>query len=425
MYRLALPIMFVVLTALARRSLASPGQKLFSSSTAKMTSKKAILSVEAQRPMHWQTLDPFLFCAHHIDNYPASAGKGDKFEDMGVESKLKRGRDIGSDFGGLNGFNMYHGEIVPGFPSHPHYGFETITVAEKGLVDHFDSHGATARYGNGDVQWLTAGAGIQHGEMFPLVNSDKPNPAEIFQIWLNLPKAKKKSKPYFSMAWNVDQPRESFGEPGKQAHVRVVGGNVFGMKGVPSPPDSYASDARSEIVLATIVLDPDATLKLPAANASDINRAVFFYEGAAITVEGREIKQNVSRVVLAANQEVEIKNTGGNEVKLLFMQGRPLNEPVVQQGPFVTSSREELAEVYNSFRSTQFGGWRWGRSDMVHPRSEGRFLMIDGKRTDAPSEREHEHKEEKESDNAVGDACAVKKSVKYSSIEVGSEAKTQ
>ena len=93
------------------------------------------------------------------------------------------------------------------FPQHPHRGFETVTFVRQGFIDHSDSLGATARFGRGDVQWLTAGEGIVHCEMFPLLDLDGPNPCELFQIWLNLPAADKMVEPYFTMLWNEDIPR--------------------------------------------------------------------------------------------------------------------------------------------------------------------------------------------------------------------------
>ena len=78
---------------------------------------------------------------------------------------------------------MYHGDRIPGFPKHPHRGFETLTCTMDGLIDHADSMGNAARYGQGDLQWLTAAGGIMHSEMFPLVHEDKHNPTRFFQIW--------------------------------------------------------------------------------------------------------------------------------------------------------------------------------------------------------------------------------------------------
>lgn len=133
----------------------------------------------------WQTQDPFLFCVHHEDLYP----KGNK--ELGPATSLE-GRMIGQDFTIKDGWRMYHGSKVPGFPAHPHCGFETVTAVRKGLVDHSDSLGAAGRFGNGDVQWMTAGKGVQHSEMFPLLKEDEENPLELFQIWLNLPRASKR-----------------------------------------------------------------------------------------------------------------------------------------------------------------------------------------------------------------------------------------
>ena len=98
----------------------------------------------------WPTVDPFLFCVHHLDRYPAADGE------LAPAAPLD-GRNLGQDFDGIDGWRMYHGHRLPGFPAHPHRGFETITYVRRGLVDHSDSLGASARYGRGDVQWMTAG----------------------------------------------------------------------------------------------------------------------------------------------------------------------------------------------------------------------------------------------------------------------------
>ena len=148
----------------------------------------------------WQTIDPFLFCVHHLDFYP----EGD--ENMGPSSDLLRGRDLGMDFSGKQGWSMYHGTKVPGFPQHPHRGFETVTIAQRGVIDHTDSLGAAARFGHGDVQWMTAGKGIVHSETFPLLDREEENTLELFQIWLNLPASHKLVEPHFKMLWHEDIP---------------------------------------------------------------------------------------------------------------------------------------------------------------------------------------------------------------------------
>ncbi len=166
----------------------------------------------------WETSDPFLFCVHHNDAYPAAN------ERLGPAASLA-GRQLGQDFEGKDGWRMYHGSVVPGFPQHPHRGFETVTIMRHGYIDHSDSLGATARFGPGDVQWLTAGRGIVHAEMFPLLNREGPNPLELFQIWLNLPGADKFVEPHFAMLWSQDIPRHTMRDAyGRTTEITVVAG---------------------------------------------------------------------------------------------------------------------------------------------------------------------------------------------------------
>ena len=131
-----------------------------------MTTDLVLQTVPLRSPTPWYTMDPFLFCVHHLDHYPSAKA------DMSPNASL-RGRDIGRDFSGKDGWSMYHGRRVPGFPRHPHRGFETITIARQGYIDHSDSMGAKARFGTGDVQWMTAGRGVVHSEMFPLLQQEQ------------------------------------------------------------------------------------------------------------------------------------------------------------------------------------------------------------------------------------------------------------
>jgi redox-sensitive bicupin YhaK (pirin superfamily) len=324
----------------------------------------------------WQTIDPFLFCVHHNDAYPQGNAN------LGPDASLA-GRNMGQDFGGKDGWSMYHGQTIPGFPSHPHRGFETVTITRAGLIDHSDSLGATARFGGGDVQWLTAGKGVVHCEMFPLLKTDQPNPAELFQIWLNLPARNKMVEPHFTMFWREDIARVlSKDDQGRTTELACIAGTLGDARGLPPPPDSWASQPGSDLAIWTLKMEPGARWTLPAASGHGTRRMLYFFEGSALTIAGQAVPPG-SAIELAANQAVEL--AGGPEVtELLVLQGRPIGEPVVQYGPFVMNTKAEVQQAYADYRATEFGGWPWPASDPVHPREQGRFAQhVDG-RTDMP-----------------------------------------
>lgn len=320
----------------------------------------------------WETADPFLFCVHHEDKFP----KGN--EHMGPASSLA-GRHIGNDFIVKDGFRMYHGKKVPGFPGHPHRGFETITVVREGLVDHADSVGAAGRYGNGDVQWMTAGKGVQHSEMFPCLSTEKENPLELFQIWLNLPRKSKMVEPHFKMFWKEKLGKyKASDKEGRKVEVEVIAGKLGTVAAPAPPPNSWAADPKNEVGVWNMHLDPNVEWRLPAASAG-VNRTLYFYQGEGIEVAGQKIPRYHSVEVLASESLV-IRN-GNHPSKILVLQGRPIGEPVIQYGPFVMNSKQEIQEAFEDFHRTQFGGWPWPRYDQVHARSEGRFaLHADGKK---------------------------------------------
>lgn len=324
----------------------------------------------------WHTADPFLFCVHHDDAYP----KGN--EVMGPEASLA-GRNLGNDFDGIDGWRMYHGQVVPGFPQHPHRGFETVTIARRGFIDHSDSLGATARFGQGDVQWLTAGKGIVHCEMFPLVKRDADNPVELFQLWLNLPRAHKMVEPHFSMLWKPTIPIvERRDEQGRLARVTVVAGAFLDVRPPAPPPKSWASVPGSDVAIWTIELAPGATLTLPKASAG-INRTVYVFRGTSARIDGVSLPKGVG--VAVKPDEALLVEGGPDGSELLVLQGRPIAEPVAQYGPFVMNSQHEILEAFADYRKTEFGGWPFDRDDPVHPRDQRRFARhADGRVEQAP-----------------------------------------
>ena len=319
----------------------------------------------------WETSDPFLFCVHHEDFYPSGN------DQLGPSTGLE-GRSLGNDFTIKDGFRMYHGTEVPGFPAHPHRGFETVTIAKKGLVDHSDSLGAAGRFGNGDVQWMTAGKGVQHSEMFPLLNQKKDNPFELFQIWLNLPKIKKMAEPHFAMLWKEEIPVYTFTDKnGLKTDIDVIAGQIGGSESPAPAPDSWAANPENEVGIWTIKMEPNATFNLPKAS-NGINRRLYLYKGASVKIGEKDLP-NYHAARLNVAQDILIEN-GSDESYLLMLQGRPIDEPVVQHGPFVMNTAQEIQNTINVFQATQFGGWPWPQHDHVHPKEKGRFARFaDGK----------------------------------------------
>ena len=309
----------------------------------------------------WPTVDPFLFCVHHDDAYPAGNGS------FGPDASLA-GRDIGADFAGVDGWRMYHGTEVAGFPQHPHRGFETVTYVRNGVIDHSDSLGAAARFGAGDTQWLTAGRGIVHSEMFPLLDDDQPNPLELFQIWLNLPAESKLVEPHFSMLWARDVPVVT--EDG--VTITVVAGALGDHVPPPPPPDSWASRPDSDVAIWHVALDADASWSVPAARGGETTvRVLYVYEG-SVTV-GSTVVAAPTAVVVRAGVDAPV-TAGSDGAQVLMLQGRPIGEPVAQYGPFVMNEQDEIRQAFADYQATGFGGWPWPQDDPVHgAATRGRF----------------------------------------------------
>lgn len=320
----------------------------------------------------WPTLDPFLFCAHHDDAYPPGNGALAPAEPL-------TGRTIGQDFSGKDGWSMYHGSTVPGFPQHPHRGFETITFCRKGHIDHSDSLGATARFGRGDVQWMTAGGGVVHAEMFPLLDTEADNHTELFQVWLNLPSTDKMVDPYFTMFWAQDIPQVELDNGGR---ITIIAGTLDGHTAPAPPPNSWASRADAGVAFWHIVLPADASWTLPATDAG-MGRVLYVFEGDGLSVDGDHV-DGAQGMVLQPDMDIPL-TAGSSGIECLLLQGRPIGEPVAQYGPFVMNDRAEIQQAFEDYQRTQFGGWPWPSDDPTHPAEQTRFAIHADGRQETPT----------------------------------------
>jgi quercetin 2,3-dioxygenase len=318
----------------------------------------------------WPTIDPFLFCVHHHDRFPVGDGAG-------APAVALEGRPLGQDFGDIDGWNMYHGQRVPGFPGHPHRGFETVTYVRRGLVDHADSLGAIARYGEGDVQWLTAGGGIVHSEMFPLLDDEGPNPLELFQIWVNLPAADKMAEPHFTMLWAGDVPRLRT----DGAEVTVIAGSLGGLVPPPPPPRSWAARPESDLAIWHVRLEPGGSFELPAAGPETV-RTLYVFDGAGLQVDGEPVGASTGAVV-ACDRATTLTSAAGSDA--LVLQGRPIGEPVARYGPFVMNDDAGVEQALEDYRRTEFGGWPWPDDDPVHGLDPARFARRPDGTVERPS----------------------------------------
>jgi hypothetical protein len=217
-------------------------------------------------------------------------------------------------------------DYLAGFPSHPHRGFETVTYMLDGRMRHEDSRGNRGDLGPGDVQWMSAARGIIHSEM-PQQTEGR---MRGFQLWLNLP-AKEKMKP----AAYRDIPAA---EIPVVDGVKVIAGEYRGTKGAihGGATDPYYFDVR---------LEPGAAFEaaLPAGH----NAFVYAYEGEA-TIGGKALPQRAAGI-LGDGEGISITSERG--ARVLLLAGRPLREPVVQYGPFVMNSREEIEQAIRDYQS--------------------------------------------------------------------------
>ena len=235
-------------------------------------------------------------------------------------------------------------EIEPGseagFPDHPHRGFETVTYILEGSVEHRDSHGHAGRIGPGDVQWMTAGAGVVHSEMPGADLRKSGGVLHGFQLWVNLPKADKMMRPRYQEILAKDIPEVR--TPDGKGTVRILAGSFGGRSAV--------IDTRTPIQYLHVRLDPDATteVKIPSGHQGFVLCPI----GAA-EVGGKSLVEGSYGIVSGAGPlAIRAGPEGGH---LLVVTGVPLKEPVFQYGPFVMTTRDEIIQAVEDFNAGRFG----------------------------------------------------------------------
>ena len=281
----------------------------------------------------WETADPFLFCVHHDDAYPAGNGQ------LGPQASLK-GRNLGNDFEGKDGWRMYHGEVIPGFPQHPHRGFETVTVAWEGAVAHRDNAGNAGIIGPGDVQWMTAGAGILHEEYHEREFARAGGRVHMTQLWVNLPKKDKMTAPGYQPITAAQIPTVTLADGA--GTVRVIAGEYGGAAG---PARTFTPITMLDARLA-------AGGRLPVRLPSTHNALAIVTDG-RVRVGTRHA--TAGELVLFENDGAELDVLALEETHLLVLAGEPIDEPITQYGPFVMNTPAEIQQAFVDFRQGKFG----------------------------------------------------------------------
>jgi len=226
-----------------------------------------------------------------------------------------------------------------GAPDHPHRGFETVTYIIEGEMEHEDSHGHRGAIRSGDVQWMTAGAGVIHSEMPSQKMLREGGRMHGFQIWVNLPRALKMSQPRYQ---EYDASQLPIVEDA-QRWVRIIAGSVDGKR---SPIETTVPTTMLHVKIS-----PNAESSFEVA--PDSNAIVHAMSGWA-TIESKTVRAHEAMLLEPAPETLRI-TTGDDPFEALLLAGVPLHEPVARYGPFVMNTVEELQQAFDDFRSGRFG----------------------------------------------------------------------
>ncbi|GED22912.1 pirin family protein [Halomonas halmophila] len=228
-----------------------------------------------------------------------------------------------------------------GVGQHPHRGFETVTLVYAGELEHRDSSGGGGRIAEGDVQWMTAGAGIVHEEFHSEALTAQGGRMEMAQIWVNLPARFKNVSPAYQTLHQADIPSVPLEH--EAGVVRVVAGDYLGEKG---PAHTFTPLNMWDIRLS---MGKEAGLHVPEGHTT----LLVVLEG-TVLVNGETLVRDESVVAFERKGE-EVCLEANNNAKLILLSGEPIDEPVVGYGPFVMNSEEEIRQAFSEFQGGRFG----------------------------------------------------------------------
>lgn len=228
-----------------------------------------------------------------------------------------------------------------GVGAHPHRGFETVTIVYDGEVEHRDSTGAGGVIGPGDVQWMTAAAGILHEEFHSQAFTRQGGTLDMVQLWVNLPAKDKDAKPGYQSLLDADIPMVEL--PGKAGTLRVIAGQYEGSKG---PANTFSPIDLWDVKLSQ---GKSASIELPEGHTAGlvVLRGSLLVNGASPARDGQFVLLDREGGAFTLDAE--------SDATVLVLGGKPLGEPVAMHGPFVMNTQDELHQAFADFRSGKFG----------------------------------------------------------------------
>nr|WP_297403247.1 pirin family protein [uncultured Marinobacter sp.] len=228
-----------------------------------------------------------------------------------------------------------------GVGQHPHRGFETVTIVYQGELEHRDTSGGGGTIGEGDVQWMTAGAGIVHEEFHSRQFSETGGPLEMVQLWVNLPAGAKSTPAAYQTLLNTEIPKLSLGT--NTGELRVIAGEYEGHRG--------PAKTHTPINVWDLKLEPGAHITIPAPQG---HTSMVVALSGTVLVNQSEVLRDAEIASLERDGQ-DLTLVSNNDARVLILTGKPIEEPVVGHGPFVMNTEEEIQQAIMDFQSGQFG----------------------------------------------------------------------